>query len=64
METLHPVAGGSQALWERNEMKLPPAWSTWPDWAKYLFLIDTESHPGQLSLPGEQRLLAAALYTL
>lgn len=25
VETLGPVAGGGQAVWERNKMKLPPA---------------------------------------
>lgn len=31
VETLVPVAGGGQALRERNEMKLPQLWSIYPD---------------------------------
>lgn len=54
METLGPVAGGGQALWERNEMKLPPAWSVCPGWEKQLVLLDAEGPRGQCASPGEQ----------
>lgn len=64
METLGPVAGGGQALWERNEMKLPPAWSVCPGREKQLVLWDAEGHGGRLSRPGEQLELAAALWAL